>query len=423
MRSFKPEEILNKQKHSKKIINPLKNISNIPGKKIMGGVAFLVVIVALFSFAKDYKAQNVDLKPTIQPAAQAVVQKVYAVALNINGKNEVYLQDEVTAKQVLEEVKKANMPAGDKLKLKKITIKENITMPGMLVAKTLIKDKKNAVSYLLYGNVEVKKYIAKPGDNIWLIARRNNMHVKEILAANPGLDDQHLKIGQVIYFKRPLSKINVIAILQGERKSQIPYDTEIRKDKKLRRGVEKVITEGENGTKLFKYEITSVNGIVTDKKILSKRIVEKPKTKVIASGLATRTRRIAASSRSDGGGNLIWPAHGPISSPFGYRGGGEFHTGMDIDADTGDPVVAAASGTVALAGWDGSYGKCILIDNGNGMVTRYAHLSRYSVSEGEKVGRGDYIGAVGSTGRSTGSHLHFEVIIGGEVRNPIKYLN
>jgi murein DD-endopeptidase MepM/ murein hydrolase activator NlpD len=101
---------------------------------------------------------------------------------------------------------------------------------------------------------------------------------------------------------------------------------------------------------------------------------------------------------------------------------GHGHTGIDIDGDTGDPVYAAAGGTVTFAGYTGGYGKCILIRHSNGLTTRYAHCSSISVSSGEKVSGGENIGRVGSTGRSTGSHLHFEVISGGSTRNPLNYL-
>ncbi|MGB9663173.1 MAG: M23 family metallopeptidase, partial [Moorellaceae bacterium] len=113
--------------------------------------------------------------------------------------------------------------------------------------------------------------------------------------------------------------------------------------------------------------------------------------------------------------------YGPISSPFGYRGR-EFHSGMDISASYGTPVAAAESGVVIGAGYEGGYGRLITIDHGGGLVTRYAHLSAYNVRVGQTVARGEVIGYVGTSGRTTGPHLHFEVLIGGEFRNPYNYL-
>ena len=96
---------------------------------------------------------------------------------------------------------------------------------------------------------------------------------------------------------------------------------------------------------------------------------------------------------------------------------------IDIAAKTGDRISAAAGGKVVLASWSGGYGNCILIDHGNGMKTRYAHLSGYNVKVGDIVTRGEQIGRAGSTGNSTGPHLHFEVIVNGKTKNPINSLS
>ena len=111
---------------------------------------------------------------------------------------------------------------------------------------------------------------------------------------------------------------------------------------------------------------------------------------------------------------MLWPVSGKITSPFGERSnplgaGGDFHPGLDIAADTGTPIAAAAAGRVIAAGPDGGYGNLIVLDNGNGVTTRYGHCSQIFARVGENVTAGQAIGAVGSTGRSTGPHLHFEV--------------
>jgi len=126
-------------------------------------------------------------------------------------------------------------------------------------------------------------------------------------------------------------------------------------------------------------------------------------------------------------GQLAWPVTGTITSPFGMRpnpfgGGAEFHQGLDIAAPMGTTVTAAASGVVLSAGWYGGYGNYILIDHGGGMSTGYGHLSQIFVSSGQQVQKGQAIGAVGSTGMSTGPHLHFEVRIGGKPTDPAAYL-
>lgn len=134
------------------------------------------------------------------------------------------------------------------------------------------------------------------------------------------------------------------------------------------------------------------------------------------------------SSEAGGPGSFSWPVTGTITSPFGWRsnpfgGAPEFHQGLDIAAPTGTTVTAAAAGTVIMAQWYGGYGNYILIDHGGGYSTGYGHLSAIYVSNGQVVKRGQAIGAVGSTGASTGPHLHFEVRIDGKPVDPAPRLH
>lgn len=129
------------------------------------------------------------------------------------------------------------------------------------------------------------------------------------------------------------------------------------------------------------------------------------------------------------GGKLGWPcpSSSRITSPYGYRvlfGVRDFHTGVDIGATTGSNIVAAESGTVILAnyGWNGGYGNYIILSHGNGITTRYAHASQLYVTAGQTVSKGQVIAAVGTTGNSTGPHLHFEVRVNGSHTNPLNYL-
>ncbi|HEY3042165.1 MAG TPA: peptidoglycan DD-metalloendopeptidase family protein [Pyrinomonadaceae bacterium] len=124
----------------------------------------------------------------------------------------------------------------------------------------------------------------------------------------------------------------------------------------------------------------------------------------------------------------VWPVVGKLESGFGGRrdpfGGNsyEFHSGQDINAATGDPVVAGASGTVTFVGWQSGYGQLVVIDHGGGLTSRYGHLSHIDVAQGQMVERSQFIGRVGSTGRSTGPHLHYEIRINDEPVNPLQYL-
>ncbi|MFV1963547.1 MAG: M23 family metallopeptidase, partial [Acidimicrobiia bacterium] len=126
-------------------------------------------------------------------------------------------------------------------------------------------------------------------------------------------------------------------------------------------------------------------------------------------------------------GRLLRPVPGVIESGFGPRvhpitGKTRMHTGLDMHGDAGTPILAAEDGKVIFSGIKGGYGKAIMIDHGGGMVTLYAHQSKLLVKEGQRVVAGDVIGLIGSTGLSTGPHLHFEVRINGDPVDGEKYL-
>lgn len=128
-----------------------------------------------------------------------------------------------------------------------------------------------------------------------------------------------------------------------------------------------------------------------------------------------------------GSSPTLWPVEGRVTGSFGERidpfnGEGAFHSGVDISSTYGQPIIAPADGVVTFADFLGGYGKAIMIDHGHGISTRYGHLSGFAVTSGQQVHRGDTIGYVGLSGRSTGPHLHYEVRINDTPVNPYKYL-
>lgn len=123
----------------------------------------------------------------------------------------------------------------------------------------------------------------------------------------------------------------------------------------------------------------------------------------------------------------VWPVAGWLTSAYGNRkdpftNGADFHPGLDISADYGQPVLATGDATVGAAGPNGAYGNMVSLDHGYGIVTKYGHLSRIAVAGDQRVMRGDVIGYVGSTGRSTGSHLHYEIWMSGRLTDPMTLL-
>jgi murein DD-endopeptidase MepM/ murein hydrolase activator NlpD len=144
-------------------------------------------------------------------------------------------------------------------------------------------------------------------------------------------------------------------------------------------------------------------------------------SKRISEQLAQSAGYLPAGAVRPGSGQFIWPINGTVTSGFGPRWG-SFHEGVDIAAPTGTPIRAAASGSVRIAGYTGGYGNYTCIDHGGGLATCYGHQSSIGVSVGQTVAQAQIIGAVGSTGHSTGPHLHFEVRVNGQAVDPLGYL-
>lgn len=185
----------------------------------------------------------------------------------------------------------------------------------------------------------------------------------------------------------------------------------------------------ENISIVEKYE-TQVQDFVSSEEAISKLYVEKPKQVTVASVSKTsstgsvNTKLTTSSAKTSLGISLIRPVSGTITSRFGASSSmrKSSHTGLDIATSTGTPIVAAAAGTVTFSGYKGSYGNMIVISHGNGVQTYYGHCSKLYVSAGTTVSQGQTIAAVGSTGNSTGPHLHLEVRINGVAHNPQNYV-
>lgn len=303
-----------------------------------------------------------------------------------------------------------------------VEFKELISSQPVEVQRSEFSPPEMVLEALTKGHEARTEYVVQPNDSWWLIARKNDMLTKEVLAGNPGMDeDKTLQVGEKINLVKVTPYLTVVSkgIYTGT--ETIPFDVQSKTDYSLPSGSSVVRQEGSDGSKKVIYSYVRENGKNIEKEVLEEKVIQQPVTQVIAKGPSYAAANVALSRGSGKVSGLGWPLRGGLNSYYGYRWG-SFHTGLDIDGDTGQPFVAAAGGTVSSVGWSGGYGNMILIDHGNGVATRYAHASKVSVSNGQQISKGESIGLVGSTGRSTGPHLHFEVIINGDTVNPLNYL-
>ena len=209
--------------------------------------------------------------------------------------------------------------------------------------------------------------------------------------------------------------------------SVITTDSEIAFSKKTVKtaneyiGYSKVTTKGENGISRKTESVERVNGEEISRTELSNEVVKEPVTEVTTVGTA-KTKASTAQRSTEKRAGFICPLKKGSFTISAYYGDGRGHKGMDLAANKGTPIYAVADGKVTFSGYDKNYGYRVVISHGNGLSTRYAHASKLCVEKGQTVSQGDVIANVGSTGYSTGNHLHFEVMVNGTRVNPISYI-
>ncbi len=195
----------------------------------------------------------------------------------------------------------------------------------------------------------------------------------------------------------------------------VPFTEEVKNDDTMYQGNEKILRKGINGTNIITESIERRDGEEVGREVVETSVASAPVMQLRAVGTKYRPAHV-------GTGTFIRPYYGTVSSRFGSRRSGS-HSGVDFSGRRGDPIKAADAGKVIFAGRSGGYGNMIKIDHGNGYITYYAHCSSLYVKEGDIVTKGKVIASVGSTGNSTGPHLHFEIRRGDTALDPMKYVD
>ena len=265
-------------------------------------------------------------------------------------------------------------------------------------------------------------YTVEAGDTFMALAFSNDMTMEEMEALNPEVDINKLMIGQELTVKETIPVLSVQTVEHITYSEPVECPVEEVEDSSMYQGESKILQAGVPGESLVTADVTYINGRETERTVTNTTVISEPTTKVVAVGTMERPTWLPT-------GRFIWPVSGHITSGFGGRsifGSYSYHGGIDIAAAYGTAIAAADGGTVTFAGkatgsyW--SYGNLVIVDHGNGKQTYYAHCSSILVSAGDKVYQGQTIARVGSTGRSTGNHCHFEVKVNGTSQNPFQYL-
>jgi murein DD-endopeptidase MepM/ murein hydrolase activator NlpD len=358
--------------------------------------------------------------PGLKIIAEAL-RKETAYQFVVDGKIWFAVSKKEALEEILDEYKEQYLNNIDKhAKVKKIDFLQKTEIVEVKIKPDNI-DGINVAKEKIYAVEEEAVIIeVKKGDNLWNLAKAYDLTVSELEILNPDADPHKIFPGDKLVVKPVNPALDVIIEFENTVRESIPFKNEYKKVNNLFKNQQKILKKGVEGEKEVRYYITLLNGYQRSLAIVNENILKEPVNAIIQIGTRTTVFR---------GGKINYGVvHGKrISSLYGNRihpitGRRRFHDGLDIAANHGNGVYAYTDGKVVQAGWNGGYGNCVLVDHGNGLKTRYGHLSKISVRVGQRVKTGERIGAVGSTGNSTGPHLHFEVIKWGRTQNPLNYL-
>ncbi len=247
----------------------------------------------------------------------------------------------------------------------------------------------------------ILKHVVEKGESLWTIANIYGVTTDTLAWANSLANPNKLKVGQVLTFPSVTGVVHEVS--RGESIWSIAKKYGVSRDK-----------------------IVQANALADPDSLQLKQSLIIPGGKppavtnrVVVASRGSADARILSAVSSSGG--LAWPVSGRITSRFGPRWG-RMHNGIDIGVPIGTSVRAAAAGVVSFTGWNGGYGRLVILDHGDGVCTYYGHNSAITVSRGQKVAAGERIARSGNSGISTGPHVHFEVRVGGKPQNPENYL-
>lgn len=399
-------------------------IGYIKGRELVDKVKANIKTTDGIDIAKDidiYTYTNNNVTTLDEQHLEANVRKelglkVPANVVTIGNEKVAVLLNQKDYEVLLEILKKRYTPNYKGIKNVEINafkIDKNIKTTVEFVNANQIEDVDDVAERIIKGKLKEEKYVVKEGDTIWKITMDLGYSIDQIASYNPSLNLEKIKPGQEIKIVKNEPYFNVEMELTIASNEEVPCDVEEIKDNQMAKGKTVVKQEGTNGLAEVRKKVKVVNGSVIDETLIVSKLIKEPQKKVVVVG--TKQFNLVAT------GAFIRPSRGSITSYFGRRWG-RMHEGIDIGAPTGTPIHAADAGRVVYSGWMSGYGKVIMIDHGNGYRTVYGHASKLYVSQGTRVSKGQLIAAVGSTGRSTGPHLHFEVRKNGVPQNPLKYI-
>lgn len=349
-----------------------------------------------------------------QKVADSFTYQVEAVCVYVDGEKTATLKNKEEAESIFEKIKKSYYKEGRTVLQTEFV--EDISVKTEFVNSKDIVSDEDAFNIFTENIAGERKYTIKEGDTLWGIAQNAGMSLDELLKANSGMtEDSILQLDSEINLVVAVPRVSVKTVEDAQYTDVAPREVITVENANEYKTYKKVLEEGADGVKTITARITNINGVEESREIVKEEITKAPVAQKIEIGTMQTPPKKAV-------GSFKYPVYGRLSSGFGARWG-RSHKGIDLAAPYGSSVYASDGGTVTFAGWNsGGYGYLVIIDHENGYQTYYGHNSSLAVSAGERVYQGQVVAYVGSTGDSTGNHVHFEVRKNGVPQNPMGYL-
>lgn len=337
-----------------------------------------------------------------------------AFAIVVDGEMVATVESEKIAKEVLDAIKEMYTKDDDS-EYEYVGFAEDVKIEPYNTTLANVSSKTAALKKIKSGGQQKVTYTVKSGDTLYGICEKLDVSLQELKKMNPKIKDtMTLHVGDKFVTQQEIPLITVETVEVSVFAEAVDYKTVTKKSSSYYKGETIVTQAGKKGKARVTARLTKHNGVTVAREDLSVETIKKPVNKIVVKG----TKPVPAKK---GTGTFMRPVNAGVYAGYGMRWG-RMHYGLDYAASTGTPIYAADGGTVASAGWSGAYGYTVVIDHGANKKTLYAHCSRLFVSAGTKVYKGQHIAAVGSTGRSTGPHCHFEIFINGANVNPSNYV-
>lgn len=301
---------------------------------------------------------------------------------------------------------------------------ENVEIKSEAISYSKVTDKDTGLRIMQYGDdIEIFRHKVVSGESLYTICKSYDLSLVEIRKANPSLPaDGKIYSGDLLIVTKINNVVNIVYTEYEERAEKMEYETTVLYDDTMYESQTRVQQQGITGTRNIKANVYYINGSESSYEVL---VADPPTQEPVNEILVKGTVPVPAVLKLANSGGMALPLSSyTMTSDYGPRntgieGASTFHNGVDLAASCGTPIYASAEGKVSFAGSSGGYGLMVKIKHDGGVETRYGHCSTLLVSSGEYVKKGQVIALVGSTGTSSGNHVHFEVRINGEPVDPL----